>query len=306
MRNQSLIRPDPFGQLTAMTLATVADSSARVYQDTYNSWLRWAIVHDVDPLAINGQTVRAFLSDQHVAVTTRQRMLSAMRTAAQVLATVDYTNPARRAAYETMKMVKAPKTNANSNERKRRALTPDQVERLYDVWLEDSLLHVRNQALITVMFSSGARRAEITALQWGDVNLDEGVIHIRHGKGDAERYAALFGDLVIRSFDHWKHRSGERSFVFCPLDKYGNLGADRSMSADNLYRIVTQTGLAAGVEWKPHDARRTLATELLNMGMSTAEVQAQLGHADAATTLRYAQSGSAAQRRKSTTLRYGD
>lgn len=293
-----------FDTVINMVLATVAESSGRVYADTYRSWAKWALEINADLLDINGRTVVDFLKTQDVSMTTRQRQLSAMRTMAQVLAVVDYANPMRRAAYESVKLVRAPKQNAGGKERKRRALSAEQVESILDVWLADDLLSVRNQALITTMFASGARRAEIVALRWDDVDLDLGTIHIRHGKGNKERYAALFGDLVISALDHWQSATKGRLYVFCPVIN-GILGNDKPITADTLYHVVDVTGKQADVTWKPHDARRTLATELLDQGVPLSEVQKQLGHAQANTTMIYAQAGNAADRRKLVSLRYG-
>lgn len=303
--NSAITTTQQFDTIIKMVLATVADSSGRVYADTYKSWSKYAIANGIDLLEINGRTVVDFLKSQQVSMTTRQRQLSAMRTMAQVLAVVDYANPMRRAAYESVKLVRAPKQNASGKERKRCALSSEQVESILDVWLADDLLSVRNQALIATMFASGARRAEIVALQWNDIDLDLGTIHIRHGKGNKERYAALFGDLAIRALEHWQKRTEGRLYVFCPVIN-GVLGNDKPITADTLYHVVEATGKLAGVVWKPHDSRRTLATELLDQGVPLSEVQKQLGHSQANTTMIYAQAGNAAERRKLASIRYGN
>lgn len=300
----AIVAAKQYDTVVQMTLATVAESSARIYDDTFKSWAKWAALNDVDTIDVNPATALAFLRSQDVTYTTRQRQLSALRKLTQVVAMLDHRNDDARRAYEGMKLVRAPKQGVGGKERKRRALSPEQVESLLDVWLADDLLSVRNQAIISTMFASGARRAEIVALKWDDVDLEQGIIHIRHGKGDKERYAALFGDLAVRALDHWQSLTGGRSYVFCPVIN-GVLSADKPIAADTLYHVVDVTGKQAGVVWKPHDARRSLATELLDRGVPLSEVQKQLGHAQANTTMIYAQAGSAADRRKLVTLRYG-
>lgn len=299
------ITDEQFVYATTATMRTVAESSARVYADTFRQWRKWSATQGIDSLAINGRNVWDFLASCKVSQTSRQRMLSALRALARVLVVLDAGNSARQAAYQSVEMTKAPRSTEGI-ERKRKALTPEEVNRVFDVWLNDDPLSVRNQALITTLFSSGVRRAELTALKWSDINLDEGVLLIRHGKGNKERHAALFGDESIRALDHWQAVQGVgREMVFSPLTN-NTIGKDEPISADNLYRIVQQTALKAGVEFKPHDARRTLATELLAMGLPVSEVQAQLGHASASTTLRYTQAGAAAKRRQSIELRWGN
>jgi integrase len=62
----------------------------------------------------------------------------------------------------------------------------------------------------------------------------------------------------------------------------------------------------SGVEFKPHDLRRTYITEALATSTLLATVQAAAGHARGETTLRYAQAVNARQARKSLRFRYGE
>jgi integrase len=57
---------------------------------------------------------------------------------------------------------------------------------------------------------------------------------------------------------------------------------------------------------KPHDARRTFITEGLTVGVETHNMQKQVGHARADTTLHYAQSLDAKNIRAKLRFRYGD
>ncbi|MCI0349195.1 MAG: hypothetical protein L0Z53_07200 [Acidobacteriales bacterium] len=44
---------------------------------------------------------------------------------------------------------------------------------------------------------NGARRAEIAALKWSDINLEDAILHIAHGKGDRERDSTIVGSTAI-------------------------------------------------------------------------------------------------------------
>jgi len=61
----------------------------------------------------------------------------------------------------------------------------------------------------------------------------------------------------------------------------------------------------SGIAFSPHDVRRTFITEALATGAPLADVQAQVGHKNESTTLRYANSVDARQRRDRLRLRYG-
>ena len=79
------------------------------------------------------------------------------------------------------------------------------------------------------------------------------------------------------------------------------------MSTTAVWKVVDETAERAGVgHVKPHDLRRTLATELLETGSPVHHVQQQLGHANSSTTLNnYTGETDARQRRKVGRVRYG-
>src|SRR5262249_25506307 len=52
----------------------------------------------------------------------------------------------------------------------------------------------RDAALISVLFQAGLRIHEALDLEVPDVRLDDGTLHVRHGKNDRARFAAIAGD----------------------------------------------------------------------------------------------------------------
>jgi integrase len=144
-------------------------------------------------------------------------------------------------------------------------------------------------------------------LKWDDVDVVEGVIFIRHGKGDKARDVAVYGDAALEALEAWKTAQGEgREYIFCAVNKADHLGPDDPMTSTSVYRVVKQTEALANLKhFSPHDARRTLITELLATGTPLADAQAQAGHSQGQTTLRYAQAVDARQRRRQGRIRYG-
>lgn len=304
--NSAIVPISDFDLLVSNALMTVSESSARIYHNTYRQWQSWATLNDLSPFAFSGRNVREFLLQDKTTQTTRQRKLSAMRQLALVMATSFPTNE-WMAIHGSLTMLKTPKVGTSDTERTQRALAPQEVNTILKVWQGKTALHTRNAALIAVMFAAGIRRDELRQLRWEDLNVEDGVLHIRHGKRNKSRHTALFGEFALHALHLWAEWLQDgRVFMFCPLDKWGNVGKDASIGNDNIYRIVQQTGKLAGIAFNPHDARRTLATELLNVGLSPAEVQAQLGHSNPSTTLRYARPVAAAQRRQQVKVRFGE
>jgi integrase len=298
---------DPFAQLVEATLSTVAASSARLYRQTFRAWREWCQREQIDPLDINASIVKRFLVQKPVSKATRQWALTALRKLARVLA-LDYTNPARRASYESLLLLRVPTEGTTSRERPTRALSPAQADKVLRVWAGDTPIHLRNRALIAVLFLAGLRRSEAAVLRWEDIDLEEGVIHVRHGKGDVARDAALAGDYALDALRTWGTRGQDnvsRDYIFCAVAKGGKIGPDLPMTSQAVYNVVKTTEKRADVLFSPHDARRTFITEALATGASLADVQAQAGHKLESTTLRYAKPVDARQRRQKLRLRYG-
>ncbi len=287
----------------------VAASSARVYRSTYERWMTWCQQNGFDPLVLNFGTVRDYLMDRDGTKASKQRELSALRTLARMLQIVDR-NPERHAAYESLKMLKVRATGeSRHNERERHALSPADADRLLRVWKDDdSPRGKRNRALVAVLLLAGLRREELTALIWQDIDFQNGVIRVKHGKGDKARDAALYGGEALEALKGWQmEQPTGYTTVFVNLRKGGRFTGDTAMSTTAVWKVVNETADRGGIgHVKPHDLRRTLATELLETGSPVHHVQQQLGHADSSTTLNnYTGETDARQRRKAGRVRYG-
>jgi integrase len=305
-----LIGNADFDQLVDMMSGTVAESSYRVYRATYDQWKAWAVQRGINPLEVNFSTVGAFLADREGTKASKQRELSALRQLAKMLQILDFENPARRAAYESLGMLKVKTTDqSRDNERQRRALEPHEADKLLRVWREDaSIKGKRNRAIIAVLLLSGLRREELTALHWRDIDFTNGVISIRHGKGDKSRQAALFGTEALDALKMWQMEQPiGYSSIFVNLRKGDHFTGDHAMSTTAIWNVVTESAERAGIgHVHPHMLRRTLATELLDQGAPVNHVRDQLGHTNSSTTLNnYTPEIEARQRRKSGRVRYG-
>lgn len=296
-----------FTDLATLTVKTIAVSSARIYGQTYTAWQAHCEQIGLSPLELRPAAVMDFLIRQSATKATRQRQLSALRKLAQ-MAFILTPNDDTRRFNEALKVLKAPAPDAKADrqERSKRALTPAEADKLLRAWDDNSPQHRRNRALIAVLLMTGIRRAEAAALCWRDVDFENGVITIRHGKGDKSRNAPVAGDLALDALRYWHMlQPADRDYVFCPVERGGHIGKDKPITGTDVYRVVKATEAATGVEFKPHDARRTFITEALATGTPIADVQAAAGHARGDTTLRYAQAVDARRIRKEMRLRYG-
>ena len=137
--------------------------------------------------------MREFINEAAIAKSTRQNRLSHMRKILQALTI------AERAQYEqhyqavkSFLKVKTTDEDRMRPGRVKRALKPHEVTRMLDVWRNDeSVKGIRNNAMIRLLVYTGLRRSELVMLRWTDVDIEAGLVTVRHGKGGKERVAAI-------------------------------------------------------------------------------------------------------------------
>lgn len=294
---------DALLDVTLQTLDSVA--SRRIYDQTYRAWKGYCDEQGLNPLEMTPARVLGFIGRGDTTKTTRQRQLSAMRKLAQVAYILDPNDTTRR-LYEALKVVKAPTPATRKNERIKHVLTPAQADKVMRQWCDDTPACKRNRALVAVLLLSGIRRSEAAALLWSDVDFENGVLHIQHGKGDKSRDVPLAGDFALDALREWQMcQPAGYVNVFTPVERGGSVGADHQITGTDVYRVVKKTEDSSSVTFSPHDARRTFITEALATNTPTPTVQKIAGHSRGDTTLRYAEGVDARRARKELKFRYG-
>jgi integrase len=159
-----------------------------------------------------------------------------------------------------------------------RFLTAPEVQKLLD-----ACTNRRDKALILLMVDTGARRAEVCALNWGDVDIASGLIHILEGKGGKTRSVVVGVETRRALLAYRRELDPEPSkAMFQTPDGYRLLPM-------GLRSVLDRVGRKAGVRVSPHALRRTFATLSLRAGMNPLHLQALLGHTTLEMTRRYIQ-----------------
>lgn len=163
-------------------------------------------------------------------------------------------------------------------------------------------------AAIVLSFVTGARRGELCALRWSDVDLDAGTVRIERSmsqsrSGVAEKSTktgrgrtVAIDDralAILRRHQAWQvdlSHQAESPLVADPYVLSGNANAGRPMTPSKITDRFIELRDRVGVQGvRFHDLRHANATEQIAAGIPVPVVSARLGHANASMTLdRYA------------------
>jgi site-specific recombinase XerD len=169
-----------------------------------------------------------------------------------------------------------------------RELSAEEMASLIDNCLEDeSLIGIRDAAIIAILFGAGLRREEITKLSLDDYNPEDQKLVIR-GKRSKQRIAYL-GTGALAALMNWLEvRGRDPGPLFVPAKRGGTLRYGRSLSPQSIYYLIKVRAKKAGVKtFTPHDLRRTFVSRLLDAGVDIAIVAKMAGHSNIQTTARY-------------------
>lgn len=177
-----------------------------------------------------------------------------------------------------------------------KALSVEDIIKLIAAALhEGQPITLRDQTMVELLYSSGARVSELIGINMGDISLvesEEGEITTLklRGKGGKERVVPL-GAFATKAIDEYKTRirpelaaksSKANSALF--LNARGG-----RITRQSAWNIVLKAAESAGITQKvtPHVFRHSYATHLLDGGADIRVVQELLGHASVTTTQIY-------------------
>lgn len=146
----------------------------------------------------------------------------------------------------------------------------------------NSLLNIRDKAIMETLYSTGIRVSELVGINVTDVDFQNEVIKVK-GKGKKERLLPIGNHALcgIRLYlDNRKKFDSQALF----LNHRGGRLTDRSV-ARMLEKYVKISGLSKKIS--PHTFRHSFATHLLDHGADLRSVQELLGHANLSTTQIY-------------------
>lgn len=262
-----------------------SDNTVRAYIADVTRLLEFAIGHGIDELVlIDLSLLRAWLKnmvDGGASRSTMARRAAAVRTFfawCRRRGLIDI-NPAAR--------LKAP----NPTDRLPQVLRADQAGELMDAAGDAAADagpdHLRNRALLELLYATGIRVSELVGLDIDDVDADRNTVRVL-GKGGKERVVP-FGSPAATAVDDWLRR-GRPALAVSRSGPALFLGVrGRRLDPRQVRRVLDRllAGVAEPVRLSPHGLRHSAATHLLDGGADLRTVQELLGHSSLATTQIY-------------------
>jgi len=163
-------------------------------------------------------------------------------------------------------------------------LSVDEVFCLVSSSEDNTALAKRNRAILELLYSSGLRVSEVSAIKLTQIDLADSVLKVL-GKGKKERIVPVGSKAIAALKDYLSYREElkpKSDFLF--LNNRG-----KKLSSRSIGRIVKKLALLCGIpkDVSPHVLRHTFATHMLGSGADLRVIQEMLGHSNLSTTQKY-------------------
>ncbi|RKY02533.1 MAG: tyrosine recombinase XerC [Spirochaetes bacterium] len=165
-------------------------------------------------------------------------------------------------------------------------LTVDEAFRLMEVPDDDTILCLRDKAILELFYSSGLRLSELASLNIGNIDFNLEVIKVV-GKGSKERIVPMGTKAIEAIKEYFKERKRKESLLADSPLFINNRG--ERISTRSIARIVKKWANKAYLfkNVSPHTLRHTFASHLLGGGADLRTIQELLGHVSLSTTQKY-------------------
>ena len=160
-------------------------------------------------------------------------------------------------------------------------------------------MSVRDRAIVALLLDTGIRESECCALDLSDLNLADGTLLIRRGKGNKQRIV-IFETETRQALQEWLGvRGSAGTALFISTHTNGTARSGSRLSSNGLYgaikRIAAKVDLERAVS--PHKFRHTFGKKLRDKGVPLDVIQDLMGHEDIGTTEIYAELSVESRRR---------
>ena len=162
-------------------------------------------------------------------------------------------------------------------------LSEAEIQRLLDKPPTDTILGLRDRALLAVLYGTGIRASECAQLTEGDVDLDEQTVRVT-GKGGHQRTLPLNAKVTAALRTYRQVRG-----MVLPECAFFQSRSKKALTRNAIYDRVRKYALAAKIPKRvsPHRVRHSFATHLMRRGVDLVTLRDLLGHRQITSTQVY-------------------
>jgi integrase/recombinase XerD len=244
-----------------------AQGTVEAYAGGIRKFLGWCAAKGV-PARLDRATVQGFVADLldqgHQAATATSRQLAIRRFSAWLAAEGEIER-------DELVALKPPKLDQKVVQ----PLTEAQLRALIRACEGSTFQDRRDMALVRLMAEGGLRAGETVALAIADVNLRDGVLVVRRGKGGKGR-TVPFGPATVQALDRYIRARRTHRLVNSPALWLG--GGGKTFGYEGLAKALSSRATAAGIDgFHLHLLRHTFASRWLSAGGTESGLMAVAG-----------------------------
>ena len=174
--------------------------------------------------------------------------------------------------HQTLFSGKMPTKPRNKDVRSREYPTQDEVAKLINITKKTGRHKCRDAAAVLLMYRHGLRVSELVALKWDQIDLKQGLLHVRRNKNGTPSTHPL-GGQEIRDLRRIQRDYTDTQYVFVTERK-------TPLTTSGVRKIMARAGTVAGFVFPvhPHMLRHACGYKLANDGHDTRAIQHYLGH----------------------------
>lgn len=167
----------------------------------------------------------------------------------------------------------------------------NEVFKMLDTFDKKNIIEYRNYVIVALLWSTGLRSFELRAIKWCDIDLVEGVLLVRKGKGNKQRQMFL-NDRILEDLRIYRKKilAGEDTSLFCtyPNSKKKEI-CEVQLSNQQLLDILHNAARSAGIKMRltSQMLRHSFATHMYEAEIEIADIAEMMGHAHRTETSGY-------------------
>lgn len=279
--------------------AGLSDNTIRSYKDTFRLLLAYLQeekginAHEVTFARLDYDTLTGFLGwleqARKCSVSTRNQRLTILTAFAAYAQNRDF--DAASVFMNSVQKIPAKRTQSKP----RTIFTMEEVALLLRLPDTSTDIGRRNQAILNLMYASGARAQEICDLRVRDVQFQRDLTRLTlTGKGNKVRRIVIAKSCsnLLKNYLDWRGISHNLNRHIFSSQTHEHMTVS---CIEEIYKkyIAEARGRHPGMflqsKYTPHTMRHTCATHMLEAGVPLMAIKNFLGHASVATTQRYAE-----------------